>query len=528
MLFILRLVVLLIVVQVFVLNASATKYDWFSSVSVMEDLVSMDHNFLSTFGFYIEGRQNALNQLKTMKALLEKTASPINEPEKYIIHPLNQYSLVKRFALKWSKIEELLEVFRNENIRSQLNQMVAYIPDKSDLVGAAEAIVRLQKSYNLDINELVNGNVKGFTSGTFLKSEDCFRMGKAAFENRLFDLCEPWLNKSLELYVKTQKIKRDNITSLLDLCKQYVSLKHVESAESLQENNSKDSQENNTMSLDDYEKITDHSNLCLGNFTIVCPNDVKKQLKCYYFTNKQHPRLLLSPIKLEELWNFPHIVRFHDIVSDKEANAIIELAKPQVNTGSYSIQIFIFVYLILTSQNLERVEGSDISGDNVGTVKYRVSSTAWFYDDASYVVKKLSQRVSDATGLTGYSEALQVVANYGMGGHYIAHYDHAVANDSDGREEHPQDQGARIATALFYLSDVPEGGSTAFLQPRIAAEPIKGSAVFWFNLFPSGKGDSRTLHAACPVLIGNKWASNKWFREFGNEFVRRCDLDRNS
>ena len=39
---------------------------------------------------------------------------------------------------------------------------------------------------------------------------------------------------------------------------------------------------------------------------------------------------------------------------------------------------------------------------------------------------------------------------------------------------------------------------------------------------------SRTRHAACPVLIGNKWVSNKWTHEFGNEFVRRCDLDKNS
>ena len=33
----------------------------------------------------------------------------------------------------------------------------------------------------------------------------------------------------------------------------------------------------------------------------------------------------------------------------------------------------------------------------------------------------------------------------------------------------------------------------------------QGSAVFWYNLFPSGEGDYRTRHAACPVLVGNKW-----------------------
>lgn len=33
----------------------------------------------------------------------------------------------------------------------------------------------------------------------------------------------------------------------------------------------------------------------------------------------------------------------------------------------------------------------------------------------------------------------------------------------------------------------------------------QGTAVFWYNLFPSGEGDYSTRHAACPVLVGNKW-----------------------
>lgn len=34
---------------------------------------------------------------------------------------------------------------------------------------------------------------------------------------------------------------------------------------------------------------------------------------------------------------------------------------------------------------------------------------------------------------------------------------------------------------------------------------LQGTAVFWYNLFPSGEGDYSTRHAACPVLVGNKW-----------------------
>lgn len=62
--------------------------------------------------------------------------------------------------------------------------------------------------------------------------------------------------------------------------------------------------------------------------------------------------------------------------------------------------------------------------------------------------------------------------------------------------------------------------------PRIGAgiKPVRGSAAFWYNLHPSGEGDTNTKHAACPVLFGNKWVSNKWIRGEGQEFKRPCNL----
>jgi len=53
---------------------------------------------------------------------------------------------------------------------------------------------------------------------------------------------------------------------------------------------------------------------------------------------------------------------------------------------------------------------------------------------------------------------------------------------------------------------------------------LQGQAVFWYNLRKSGKGIFETRHAACPVLVGTKWVSNKWIRESGQEFRRPCGL----
>lgn len=120
------------------------------------------------------------------------------------------------------------------------------------------------------------------------------------------------------------------------------------------------------------------------------------------------------------------------------------------------------------------------------------------------------------------AEDLQV-ANYGIGGHYEPHFDFARKTEKDAFSSFGA--GNRIATWLTYFSDVEQGGATVFPATGGYVRPKKGSAAFWYNLFASGEGDYTTRHAACPVLIGNKWVGNKWIHERGQEFRRRCSLD---
>jgi prolyl 4-hydroxylase len=71
--------------------------------------------------------------------------------------------------------------------------------------------------------------------------------------------------------------------------------------------------------------------------------------------------------------------------------------------------------------------------------------------------------------------------------------------------------------------EAPEaGGATVFPNAGARVATRRRGATFWYNLHPSGQGDERTMHAGCPVLLGTKWISNKWFHYGGQELIKPC------
>uniref|UniRef100_A0A8C9CCV5 Prolyl 4-hydroxylase subunit alpha-1 n=1 Tax=Phocoena sinus TaxID=42100 RepID=A0A8C9CCV5_PHOSS len=239
--------------------------------------------------------------------------------------------------------------------------------------------------------------------------------------------------------------------------------------------------------------------LCRGEGIKMTPRRQKK-LFCRYHDGNRNPKFILAPAKQEDEWDKPRIIRFHDIISDAEIEIVKDLAKPR----------------------LSRATVHDPETGKLTTAQYRVSKSAWLSGYENPVVSRINMRIQDLTGLdVSTAEELQV-ANYGVGGQYEPHFDFARKDEPDAFKE--LGTGNRIATWLFYMSDVSAGGATVFPEVGASVWPKKGTAVFWYNLFASGEGDYSTRHAACPVLVGNKWVSNKWLHERGQEFRRPCTL----
>uniref|UniRef100_A0AAQ5XJ41 procollagen-proline 4-dioxygenase n=1 Tax=Amphiprion ocellaris TaxID=80972 RepID=A0AAQ5XJ41_AMPOC len=483
----------------------------------MTDLLFMEKDLVSSLKDYIRAEEHKLEQIKKWADRLDVLSSAATQdPEGFLGHPVNAFKLIKRLNTEWRELESLVLTDMSDAFISNLTIQRQNFPNDDDQTGAAKALMRLQDTYQLDTNIISTGELPGSSSVASLTVDDCYDLGKVAYSEADYYHTELWMVQALKQldqgetsglvdavtvldYLSYSVYQQGELERALGFTKRLLeldpthqrangNLKYFEyqlSKQKKAEATEEAEGRHRTVSRgrpDDYlPERRKYEQLCRGEGIRMTPRR-QSRLFCRYYDNNRHPRYVIGPVRQEDEWDHPRIVRYHNIVSDKEMEKVKELAKPR----------------------LRRATVHDPQTGKLTTAHYRVSKSAWLGAFEHPVVDKINQRIEDITGLdVTTAEDLQ-------------------KDEPDAFEE--LGTGNRIATWLLYMSDVPAGGATVFTDIRAAVWPKKGTAVFWYNLYPSGEGDYRTRHAACPVLVGNKWVSNKWIHERGQEFRRRCGL----
>lgn len=140
----------------------------------------------------------------------------------------------------------------------------------------------------------------------------------------------------------------------------------------------------------------------------------------------------------------------------------------------------------------------------------RTSENAWCSDREGcrndLVASRLHNRMSQVTGIPAQNSEDMQLLKYEVGQFYRIHHDFIP---------HQRDRqcGPRILTFFLYLSDVEEGGGTAFQNlGNLTIIPKKGRALLWPSVLNSdpSKIDKRMRHEALPVWKGTKFAANAW------------------
>lgn len=151
----------------------------------------------------------------------------------------------------------------------------------------------------------------------------------------------------------------------------------------------------------------------------------------------------------------------------------------------------------------------------------RTSSGSFVPKGYNELVKEVERKIAAFSMVPEENgEAIQVL-QYKNGEEYKAHYDYFFHKGGMNNN--------RVATALMYLSEVEEGGETAFPQVPLedggvarggqwsdcakgvlAVKPRKGDVLLFWSMKAGGELDGGSSHASCPVISGTKWTATKW------------------
>jgi len=195
--------------------------------------------------------------------------------------------------------------------------------------------------------------------------------------------------------------------------------------------------------------------------------------------------------ELEVISTAPKAFIIPNFLSEFEADQIIKYADPKLGNSM--------------------VGNKDGGGARASDT--RTSKNAWVSRETSFVTESLFLRAADILQIdeiqlrsTTNAEDMQVV-HYLVGQRYDSHHDWGVSGYAE----------SRYITLLLYLTNQegPDaGGETSFPKAAggkgIKVHPGKGSAVLFYNLLEDGNGDDLALHAALPVVYGEKWLANFW------------------
>ncbi|XP_050664922.1 prolyl 4-hydroxylase subunit alpha-1-like isoform X4 [Leptidea sinapis] len=547
--------------MLFVSCAIWTSGEVFTAITDVEPLLETHQRIIDDLDDYIFKEEQRLNILKRHLDIYKREQKKAMEDiPNYLGNPINAFTLIKRLTSDLDDIEKSIDIGTEYIKNVTVTHHDVKYPTLEDLEGAAIALTRLQQTYDLEVDELAEGKLNGVTYSTPMSAGDCYELGKALYTEQDYRNALAWMTVALRKF-KLEKIRYHfteedileyigfanyllgDIEVALEWTKKLLTVNpnHQRARGNVPHYNKMITEEkeamkrrrrgiiitNGTLSLwknvfvqhsfstnpdtgEEIEKevekpassmsyendFTIYEKLCRGESNL--SPSISKKLSCQYLTG-EHPFLRYAAIKMEYLYRDPDIVLYYDVLSDNEIDFIQKLAKP----------------------NFKRATVHDSKTGKLVPAHYRISKSAWLKDETSPVVARVSRRVADFTNLDlTTAEELQVV-NYGIGGHYAPHFDYARSHESSFSSV----DGNRIATVLFYMSDVAQGGATVFTELGLSVFPVKGAAVFWMNLHPSGAGDLATRHAACPVLRGSKWVCNKWIHEVGQELVRPCSLE---
>ncbi|ODM92555.1 Prolyl 4-hydroxylase subunit alpha-1 [Orchesella cincta] len=370
-------------------------------------------------------------------------------------------------------------------------------PNDDDLFMSYTAILHMQEIYGFTARQFYKGLTIETSFGGVLKASHCASIGQAALSREYYYMAIEWLEFVLELLNEDEtddSISIKEVDAMLDNAIQvhndvveldknmtyqqifntYANFTYRGQPATERKNNGRRVHYARKAKTYGNGSDSEANNLALCSGEEFQPMEIRSKMKCF-FERKLHPYFILNPVKVEQLSEYPYIVQMYDVLNSKDIEEHYEVRRPFMQLAGV---VGITDVRLLT--------------------KYRTSASGSLPKNP--FTDRIHKKSEMLTGLTleTDSEGLQV-GEYTYGRYFGPHKD--PLNNSKLVDNIA---GERLATLLYYLHEPEIGGFTPFTEVGIAVKPLKGSAVFWFNMYRNGTAREDITHSACPVVHGHK------------------------
>ncbi|XP_017000452.2 prolyl 4-hydroxylase subunit alpha-2-like isoform X1 [Drosophila takahashii] len=490
------------------------------SVVNMDDLLNIEDYLVLNLENFAELLFRKARTIRWGIYQMRKIHQKLRESRKFVFNPFESYSLIRHMQSDWLMWEFFLKKPVAQEQLSYMKTMKSKLPQDRDFFDAAEGIRKVQATYKISSTDMANGLLDGVQYNSTLASLDCLAMCEHLVKEWRLQVAEEWILSGIEttnrVVSQTElQLLRGSIEPELHRCLGKARMKQkkyegaLEAYKIVLKHSPHDSNifteylnlESRVLSGLEPIEYKEEEDVESDYLPTCCSGrcEVPQKLRNLYcvYNHVTAPFLRLSPIKMEILSIDPFVVILHDMISPKDS-ALIRSSSKKHLLPSATVDV-----------------GAPKGQKKVA--EFRTSKSVWYDYDHNEATRNMNKRLGDATGLDiRFAEFFQVI-NYGLGGFFNTHMDTLLSDKA--RFNGGYD---RIATAVFYLSDVPQGGGTYFPKLNITVFPKAGSTLFWYNLDTKGNDHLSTRHTGCPVLVGSKWVVSKWILDIGQEFTRPC------
>lgn len=172
-----------------------------------------------------------------------------------------------------------------------------------------------------------------------------------------------------------------------------------------------------------------------------------------------------------------------------------------------------------------KIKPALVSGDDEGYISSgRTGQNCWIEHDKDSITKKIANKIAKELNMPLENAEKYQIIYYDKNQEYRKHYDGWSFDGSKKSKRNMKYGGQRIKTALMYLNNVEEGGGTKFTKLNKEVNAEKGKLLVFENTH-TGTNIKHELseHAGMPVIKGEKWGFNLWFREHNMKTIYNYD-----